>query len=271
MAELNSNVRSKEQGQVKQMADVLTYTVESGVATMTMRRADARNALNHELRDALRAGFARFAGDGDAKVLVVAGDGPTFCAGADLKEMAQTGMQVPPPDFVPTIAEFPDCHKPVIAAVQGAALGGGFCLALWCDLIVADEAATFGITEARWGRGAPWALPLVSIVGPRAATQLLATATAVSANRAYEMGLVNEVAPAGSHLVAAQAMAAQIAGMAPLSVQAGLRMVRQLARAGFADAAADVAAMWQPVYTSADAQEGPRAFAEKREPKWAGA
>ncbi|MEY5145684.1 MAG: hypothetical protein RL745_1055 [Actinomycetota bacterium] len=252
------------------MSAVLTYTVDHGVATMTMCRPDARNALNQQLRDALREGFARFTADADAKVLVLAGEGPTFCAGADLKEMAETGLQVPPPDFVPTIHEFPDCDKPVIAAVQGAALGGGFCLALWCDLIVADDGATFGVTEARWGRGAPWALPLVAIVGPRAATQLLATATPVAADRAFSMGLVNEVVPAGSHLAAAQAMAAQIASMAPLSVQAGVRMVRRLAASGFAGLTNEVAQMWAPVYSSEDAQEGPRAFAEKREPKWSG-
>lgn len=253
------------------MSELVTYNVDGGVATMTMCRADARNALNAQMRDGLRRGFAAFAEDDAAQVLVLAAQGPVFCAGADLKEMAATGMQVPPPDFVPSIAEFAECDKPVIAAVQGAALGGGFCLALWCDLIIADDTATFGITEARWGRGAPWALPLTAIVGPRAAIQMLATAEPVSAQSARDMGLVNQVVSAGEHLAAAVAMAANIASMAPLSVRAGVRMVRQMVAAGYEQNASDIRQMWTAVYESDDAQEGPKAFAEKRQPRWTGA
>ena len=251
------------------MSDLVTYESLDHVATLTMRRPDARNALNQEMRNGLRAGFETFAADHSAKVLVLAGDGPTFCAGGDLKEMSATGLQMPADDYIPTIREF-DCDKPVIAAVQGGALGGGFCLALWCDLVVASEDASFGVAEAKWGRGAPWASPLAELIGPRAAMQLLTTAEPVSALRAYEIGLVNEVAPTGSHMAAAHRMARAIAALAPLSVQASVRMIRRALEHNTAQLRDEVRAMWEPVYTSEDAQEGPRAFAEKRPPQWHG-
>jgi enoyl-CoA hydratase/carnithine racemase len=252
------------------MSDLVTYEVADGVATLTMRRAESRNALNAQVRDGLRAGFAAFAEDGSAKVLVLAGEGPVFCAGGDLKEMSSTHLQVPPENYIPTIREFPKCDKPVIAAVQGAAYGGGFCLALWCDLVVAGEDARFAVAEAKWGRGAPWATSLVEVIGPRAALQLLVTAEPISAQRAYEIGFVNEVAPAGAHLAAAHRMAQAIAALAPLSVRAGVRMIRAAVGNNTRELSEQARGIWEPAYTSADAQEGPLAFAEKRAPRWQG-
>jgi len=249
---------------------VVSYEVRDAVATLTLNRPHTRNALNAELRGAIRDGFASFASDESARVLVLAAEGETFCAGGDLTEMAALGTAVIPRDFVPAITEFTECHKPVIAAVQGPALGGGFWLVQNCDLVVAADDARFGITEAKWGRGAPWSTPLFSLIGARHALELMVTAEPIDAYRACEMGLVNHVVPVAELAVRAQALAHRIATLAPLSIRTSVQMVRAH-RAQVAGDLADTAwTMWEPVYESADAQEGPRAFTEKRPPRWQG-
>ena len=249
---------------------VVSYTCDAGVALAVIDRASARNAINAEVRNGVRAAFENFAADAGARVLVLASEGPVFCAGGDLAEMAALGTAMIPRDYVPSIRDVPGCDKPVVAAVQGAALGGGFWLAQECDLVVAADDARFAISEAKWGRGAPWAAPLLPLLGPRAALELMATAEPVDAGRAYELGLVNHIVPAGELRERALQFAAHIAALAPLSVAASVRMTREY-RMQSAGALADAAwEMWRPVYESADAQEGPRAFAEKRPPQWQG-
>ncbi len=250
--------------------DVLLYEVRDQVAWLTLNRPQARNALNHALREGLRDALRRFADDGDARVAVLRGAGPSFCAGADLKEMTQTALTVPAPDWIPHLQRDAWVDKPVIAAVAGSALGGGFLLAQMADLCVAAEDARFGITEARWGRGAPWAAPLPSMIPPRVAAELLMVGAPISARRAYELGLVNRVVPAAELEREAGELAATIAANAPLTVAAGKRMVRDVLGLPLAQAFATADAIWEPVYLSEDAQEGPRAFAEKRPPRWRG-
>src|SRR5690606_12116339 len=123
-----------------------------------------------------------------------------------------------PPDFAPYLNRNIEMPKPVIAAVNGIAYAGGFLLAQMCDLCVAAEHARFGITEARWGRGAPWAAPLPWLIPPRVALELLLTAEPIDAQRAFEIGLVNRVVPRGELRATAQALALRIAQNAPLSV-----------------------------------------------------
>jgi enoyl-CoA hydratase/carnithine racemase len=139
-------------------------------------------------------------------------------------------------------------------------------LAQQCDLVVAAEHATFAVSEVKVGRGAPWAAPLPWLVGPRAAAEILLTGDPVSAARAYEIGLVNRVVPADELHEEVQALAERIAANAPLSVAAAKRMVYQSAP----DPWAQAEEAWAPVYRSADAQEGPRAFRERRAPVWLG-
>jgi enoyl-CoA hydratase/carnithine racemase len=246
-----------------------TYERHGPVAWLTIQRPEARNALNAPVREGLRAGFQRFAADGDAQVLVLTGAGEeAFSAGGDLKEMAATGLQVPPPDFIPYLGRTVHVDKPVIAAVNGIAYGGGFLLAQMCDLCVAADHARFGITEARWGRGAPWAAPLPWLIPPRVALEILMTAEPIGAARAYELGLVNRVVP-GSELVdAVTQLAERIAGNAPLSVRAGKALVYAAAERGWSEALEEADRIYEPVYLSDDAQEGPRAFREKRAPRW---
>jgi enoyl-CoA hydratase/carnithine racemase len=249
------------------MTDAVSYQVTNGVAWLTIERPEARNALNAAVRAGLYAGAQRFNADGTAKVLVLTGAGDkAFCAGGDLKEMADTGLQVPPPDFVPQFGRTIEVAKPTVAAVNGVALAGGFLLAQCCDLVVAAEHATFGITEVRVGRGAPWAAPLSWLIPPRIALQILLTGDPITAQRAHEIGLVNEVVPASGLRTAAQALAERIAANAPLSVLAAKRTA-YLSRPEVFDAAERI---WEPVYRSADAQEGPAAFRDKRPPVWTG-
>jgi enoyl-CoA hydratase/carnithine racemase len=246
------------------------YALAEGVATIVMDRPDKKNALNRALREGLWDAFRRFVGDDAARVAVLAGNGDVFSAGADLAEMAALGLRVPPPDFLPQLGRNLHTDKPVIAAVQGPAYAGGFALAQMCDLCVAADDARFAITEAKWSRGAPWAAPLPWLIPPRVALELIVTAEPISAERAREIGLVNRVVPRASLLAEAQALAAGIAKNAPLSVRAAKRMVYAVAGSSLADALDEGDRVWQPVYESEDAQEGPRAFREKRPPRWLG-
>lgn len=253
------------------ISDTVLYEVDAGVAWLTINRPEAHNALSKDVRDGLRAGFLGFRDDADAKVLVLTGTGDkAFSAGGDLKEMAETQLEVPPPDFLPYLNRTVSLDKPVIAAVNGIAFGGGFLLAQMCDLCLAADHARFGITEARWGRGAPWAAPLPWLIPPRVAMEMLLTAEPISAQRAYEVGLVNRVVPAADLRMAAQEMAEGIAANAPLSVRAGKAMVYAAAEVGWTAALAEGDRLFEPAYLSEDAQEGPRAFREKRPPAWKG-
>src|ERR1700712_3069958 len=140
------------------VTEVVRYEVVRGVAWLTIDRPEARNALSAAVREGLFAGVRRFEADRDAKVLVLTGAGDrAFCAGGDLKEMADTALTVPPPDFLPQFGRNIRIDKPTIAAVNGIAYGGGFLLAQQCDLCIAAESARFAISEVKIGRGAPWA------------------------------------------------------------------------------------------------------------------
>jgi enoyl-CoA hydratase/carnithine racemase len=236
-----------------------------------MNRPEARNALNAELRAGVSAGFERFAADDEAAVLVLTGAGDkAFCAGGDLKEMADTALQVPPIDFVAQPGRTLAVDKPIIAAVNGAAFAGGFLLAQTCDLCIAADHATFAISEAKVGRGAPWAAPLPWLIPPRVALELLMTAAPITAQRAYDVGLVNRIVPGAELADAAQELALTIAANAPLSVRAGKAMVYASAGLVREQAWEEAERLYRPAYLSEDAQEGPRAFSERRKPQWKG-
>jgi enoyl-CoA hydratase/carnithine racemase len=253
------------------LADPVRYEVVNGVAWLTIDRPEARNALNKAVRMSLFAGVRRFNADDGAKVLILTGAGDrAFCAGGDLKEMAGVALRVPPPDFAPQFGRNIEVDKPTIAAVNGVAYAGGFLLAQMCDLVVAAESARFAVTEVKVGRGTPWAAPLSWLVGPRIAMEILLTGDPLSAARAREVGLVNTVVPDGELRAAAQSLAERIAANAPLSVRAAKKTVYLSARMGMAEAFDEAERIWEPVYTSDDAQEGPAAFRDKRTPVWTG-
>jgi enoyl-CoA hydratase/carnithine racemase len=253
------------------MSDVVKYEVADAVAWLTIDRPEARNALSKAVRDGLWQGFRRFADDDEAAVLVLTGAGEkAFCAGGDLKEMASTSLGVPPADFLPYLQRSVSTDKPVIAAVNGVAFAGGFLLAQMCDLVIAADHAKFAITEAKVGRGSPWAAPLPWLIPPRIAMEIMVTGAPITAQRAYEVGLVNQVVPLAELRDAAQAMAAGIAANAPLSVRAAKSLVYLSAEHGWRAALDEADKLYEKVYLSEDAQEGPRSFQEKRPPVWRG-
>ncbi|WIM85907.1 enoyl-CoA hydratase-related protein [Candidatus Mycobacterium wuenschmannii] len=249
----------------------IRYEVVDGVAWLTINRPEARNALNDSVRLGLFDAVRRFNDDDAAKVLVLTGAGDkAFCAGGDLKEMAQNALKVPPKDFAPQFGRNIEVEKPTIAAVNGVAFAGGFLLAQQCDLVVAAQHATFAVSEVKVGRGSPWAAPLSWLVPPRIAMQILLTGDPITAERAHQVGLVNEVVRAEQLRERTQQLALRIAANAPLSVLASKRTVYLSAQHHLA-AAYDMAdEIWEPVYLSDDAQEGPAAFREKRAPQWKG-
>jgi len=248
------------------MSGAVQYDRVGPVAWVTIERPEARNAINAEVREGLFAAAARF-NDDDAAVLVLTGSGEVaFCAGADLKEMSALALEVPPPEFLPVFGRSIRVDKPTIAAVNGVAYAGGFLLSQMCDLCVAADHARFAITEVKVGRGAPWAAPLPWLVPPRVAMELLITGEPLTAARAFDVGLVNRVVPMSGLHDAAQQLGEVIASNAPLSVAAAKRTVYLSMAAAYDDADK----LWDPVYRSEDAQEGPRAFAEKRPPVWKG-
>lgn len=253
------------------MSGAVTYELRGPVAWLTIDRAEAHNALSTAVRDGLREGFERCADDDGAQVLAITGAGEkAFCAGGDLKEMAGSALGIPPADFLPYLQRTVKTDKPVIAAVNGVAFAGGFLLAQMVDLVIAADHATFAITEAKVGRGSPWAAPLPWLIPPRVAMELMLTGDPISAQRAYELGLVNKVVPAAELREAVTSMARRIADNAPLSVRAAKSLVYLSAEHGWRAALEAADRLYEPVYLSEDAQEGPRSFQEKRPPRWQG-
>jgi len=252
--------------------DAVLTRLADGLLWITINRASSHNALSREVRDGLWRAFEQVRDDPDVGVAILTGDGDrSFCAGGDLKEMSETALTVPPPDFLPHLGRNLHTDKPVIAAVNGRALGGGFLLAQMADLCIAADHAQLGVTEARWGRGFPWAAPLLSLVPRRVALEMMVTAEPISATRAYEIGLVNAVVAGAELLPTAESMARTILGNAPLTVRAAKQMVRVAAADSYDSLFDEAEALFRPVYLSADAQEGPAAFREQRAPRWTNA
>lgn len=251
-------------------AEAVRYERDGPVGWIVLDRPEARNALNAAVRNDLWRQFTRLRDDEDALVGVLAGNGPVFCAGGDLKEMAETGARHSLSDDMPYLNRTFELEKPVVAAVQGVAYAGGFLLAQMCDLCVAAADARFAITEAKWSRGSPWAATLPWLIPPRIALELMVTAEPISAQRARDLGLVNRVVEPDALRSETQALAETIARNAPLTVRAAKRMVYRAAELGWRDALDEGDRIFEHVYLSEDAQEGPRAFVEKRDPVWRG-
>lgn len=255
------------------MSSAVLWSTRNDVALITINRPERRNSLGVEVRAGIRTCFERFEADDSVRVAILTGAGDqAFCAGMDLKEAAETGLRVPPrgPGGVPVIGDDLKVTKPTIAAVNGVALAGGWLMAQMCDLCVAADTARFAITEAKVGRGTPWAVPLKHMLPQRVVLEILMTGGFISAQRLYELGYVNRVVPAERLIDEAFALADTIAANAPLTVDACRELVHLWSEMGGSAAMRAADAIFRPVYMSEDAQEGPRAFAEKRKPQWKG-
>ena len=254
------------------MSDAVLYGVDAdGVAMITINRPEQRNCLSKEVRAGLFAAWDQFEHDPLARIAILTGSGKkAFCAGGDLKEMVETGLKVPPRDMFPVPYETIKLSKPTIAAVNGVAFAGGWMIAQGCDLCVASTTAKFAITEVKVGRGSPWAAPLIHMIPQRIFMEIVLTGKPITAQRAYEIGLVNRLAEPDTLMDAAVELAREVILGAPLSVAAARETVMLSTEMGRAEALDAAWAVHETAYNSDDAQEGPRAFSEKREPVWSG-
>jgi enoyl-CoA hydratase/carnithine racemase len=248
------------------MDEQVIYETDGQIAVAKINRPEARNALNNAVRQGLWGAFNHFKESPGLRVFILTATGDqAFSSGHDLKELkADNDYGVP----YPLLRDNLHIDKPVICAVNGMAFGGGLRLSMMCDLCVASDNATFGATETRWGRGTPWAAPLARMIPPRVAMEMVMTAKPLTAQRAYELGLVNAVCPIEDLLPTARALAESIMANAPLSVNAGKEVMWWAIEDAEHQAYAD--GLFEPVYASQDAIEGPLAFREKRPPVWQG-
>jgi enoyl-CoA hydratase/carnithine racemase len=254
------------------MSDAVLFDArEDGIAIITLNRPDSRNALGKEIREGLFDAWDRFERDPALRVAILTGAGDkAFCAGGDLKEMTETRMTVPPRDMFPVPGDTVELTKPTIAAVNGAAFAGGWMIAQACDLCVASTSAKFAITEVKVGRSSPWAAPLIHMIPQRIMMEIILTGKPITAQRAYEIGLVNRLAEPVKLMDTALALASEILDGAPLSVRAGRETVMLSTEMGRSVALKAARHASEYCYMSEDAQEGPKAFAEKRRPQWQG-
>jgi enoyl-CoA hydratase len=247
------------------------FETEEHVAVITLDRPAARNAINGVMSKGIEDALDRYEADDRLWAAVLLGNGPVFCAGADLKEIAagNAGATATAKGGFGGIVQR-ERTKPLIAALQGPALAGGCEIALACDMIVASREAFFALPEVKRAliavAGGLFRLPRA--IGMASAMEVILTGEPLSAERAYQLGLVNRLADPPNVRDEALSLARQIASNAPLAAQAS----RNLAARAFA---ADDATLWREGFVAfqknmqtEDAKEGPRAFIEKRSPRW---
>ncbi len=242
-----------------------------GICTITINRPEARNAMTLAAAKAIAAALDELDSRDDLRIGILTGAGGNFCAGMDLKGFLRGERPSLPDRGFGGLTRKPP-RKPLIAAVEGYALAGGFELVLACDLVVASESAQFGIPEVKRGLAAaagglvrlPRQLPY------RIALELALTGDMFPAKRAYEYGLINRLVPPGEALAAAKKLALTISANGPLSVAASKRVIIESQDWSSGEVWDKQASLTEHVFTSADAREGSAAFAEKRKPVWQG-
>jgi len=253
------------------MPDAVSAEVDGGVAVITINRPQARNAVNEAVARGVAAAIDELDPRPDVVAMVLTGAGGTFCAGMDLKGFLAGENPTAGGRGFGGITQRPPA-TPIVAAVEGYALAGGFELALACDLIVASEEATFGLPEVTRGlvAAAGGLMRLPRRIPYHLVMEIALTGGRVPAARLQQAGLISALVPAGEALGAARALAKKVAANAPLAVEATKRIIVESADWPSGEAFARQDAISLPVLTSADAREGAAAFAEKRRPVWRG-
>ena len=254
----------------------LLCTLDGPVATLTLNRPLALNALNSQLFDDLETAFETLASDRAIRVILLTGAGEkAFAAGADIKELTLTDSisgHVKARRGQAVMDLIANCGKPVIACINGFALGGGCELALACTLRLASESARLGQPEVKLGLipgyGGTQRLP--RLIGVAPALKLILTGEMIGADEALRLGLVDEVLPADQLMPRARALAALIAGTAPLAVAACLESVRRGSEASLENGLEIEAEIFGRLCGSEDKAEGTQAFVEKRHATWKG-
>ena len=242
------------------------------IMTVTLERPDRLNALHPPANAELGEVFDEFAADDDMWVAIITGAGRGFSAGNDLRYQAEGGERVPMPRGFGGLTSRFDLNKPVIAAVNGVAMGGGFEIALACDLIIASEKAMFALPEPKVGLAAlaGGLNRLPRMIGPKRALGMILTGRHVPAQEGKELGFVNDVVAHEQLMEAARDWASQIAACAPLSIRASKDVVYKSLDMGLEESMQHQYDSVRAMAKSEDFIEGPRAFAEKRAPNWQG-
>ena len=255
------------------MADEVLCSIQDGIATLTLNRAEKRNAINSAMMASLTVHLHDLEQHNDVRVVVIRGAGTVFSSGRDLREMGQQQAEgTAQTGIVELFHQLETLRHPTIAMVHGDALAGGCEMALHCDLRVAAEVARFGMPLARLGLVVPFALTckLVEVIGTACTKQFLLTAQPIDATRAYEIGLVHQVVPLADLEQATYTMARAIAGNAPLALQGIKTTIQRAVALREQIAHADLDALIERTRRSTDAREGVRAWLEKRQPVFRG-
>ncbi len=249
----------------------VVVTEEDGILVLTLDRPEARNAATLAASQIIADALDRLDATPELRVAIITGANNTFCAGMDLKKFLDGERpSIPGRGFLGLTIKPP--KKPIIAAVEGYALAGGFEAALACDMIVAAKGAKFGLPEVKRGLAAVGGglMRLPRQMPQRVAMELALTGDMMGSDRAYELGLINEVVDDGTALKAAKAMARRITANAPLSILTAKEIVMESRDWPTGEMFDRQEAYRDPVFNSNDAKEGARAFAEKRSPNWTG-
>jgi enoyl-CoA hydratase len=241
------------------------------IALLTLNRPEARNAISPEVSQEMAAALDDIEADSGLRAVVLTGRGEVFSAGADLKVVASgraNDIARGNGGFAGIVTR--DFPKPIIAAVNGPALAGGFEIVLSCDLVVAADSARFGIPEVKRGlmAAAGGLIRLPKRVPLAIALELAMTGDPIDAQRALQLGLVNRVVPADRVIDEAIAIAERIGENSPIAVRSSRQLVREAAELSEADGWTRTLELMMPVFESGDAVEGATAFAEKRAPVW---
>jgi enoyl-CoA hydratase len=260
----------------KSVQDVVLFEVSDGIATVTLNRPEARNALSIEAMNALYETWEKVDQTPDIRaVILTSSDCGTFCAGMDLKQTAavkaETGKDILSFMKDPFHYRMRRVKVPIIAAMTGHLMAGGMLMSLNCDLRVGLSGSKIGITESKIGRGSPWAMPLLWMLPQPMLMEMVLTAELFPIERFEALGFINYLEPTPEAVRArARKLAEFIRSNAPLSIEAGKRSILSAMSVG-CDAGLELAwHIYRPAYASDDAQEGARAFAEKRPPRWTG-
>lgn len=251
---------------------ILTET-RGRVGLITLNRPQAMNALNNQLMRELMDALEAFDNEDAVGVMVITGNEKAFAAGADIKEMADKSMHdMMDRDHIAVFGRIRAIRKPVIAAVSGWALGGGCEIALSCDMIVASESAIFGQPEINIGviPGAGGTQRLTRAVGKVVAMEMILNDRRLSAQEAYQFGMVNRVVPVENYLDEALELAAEIAARAPLATRAAKKMINQSFEQALEEGLAEEKREFYNLFATEDQKEGMQAFIQKRPAQWKG-